>query len=938
MSVIIRLKNLPNSAGASDVRTFFQGLKIPDGAVHIIGGDEGDVFVGFSSDEDARIAMQRDRAVIHGAEIRLLLSSKYEQNTVIEARKNGSYNTPDTQEEYVPSAPVQQIPQNQQNWKSQPKPNPYAATAGYEASYPPMNVNPPKLDFNSQNNYTNRNEPPQNRPSQIKSQDFYGGNYGGYKQNYQKSQANQPPVQNRFQPPNQFSKPPEVMSNKPPVSQMQNQFSPEKGAFVRREINVPVVNQESDEKGGDSWRDNSYNQPPPRNNFKTEFKGEYNNQFRNDFKNDFNAEKKFNQLPPRINQQPVEPRLPEQRIQSQPVPRKTLMPTPPSSFQIPPPQMNNALPPMNNLPPPVQNNRQFQNPPPQISQQTNIPFQNPAPAPVLHNNTNTQMMPPAPINQSSRPYQAPTIPPGTSITFQPIIPQIMKPPMVPAANPVPGTKFYVELTRLPNELLRPAALEAFIRPSTPLTLSSVKTVFGPGGIHMHTIIRLDSIADYAMMMRRNGEQGIKIQQSDKNAFETAIDGVPVVNAAPVVNVVQRQEEDRREKRSRWEDKSPQRSPRRSPLRRDHRDRSRSRSPPRRRRRSRSPKRRDEHMDPTRWCVQITNVPFRMKEEELFEWFSEKVRPAKLIRTYYPDGNASDRWVAEFSSESLMRRSFSIRTPCAGRILKLIYIDNEKADEIMKVIDVYGEEKRNKNENARLQQEEEEKANPPSFFNAPPRASMVSPNGMNGPPIGRSNGPPHGGAPVPSANGFNGPPPGGFNGPPMRGGYESRGGGGFQYPRGGMVGRAGFHQNTRTDFNRGREGSDGNQNQGSDNTFRGGFRGGYRGRGRGGGGFNGKFNDSHPTRSEFIDLVKLIGPRGTVLSCTGFPNDVTMEDVVGFFSAYDPDRNSIRIRRGDDGIMTGDCMLACFNPESAHRAEKDLNGSTLRNCVISVRQV
>lgn len=67
--MIIRLKNLPMTAGASDVRTFFTGLKIPDGAVHIIGGDEGEVFVGFSSDDDARLAMTKDRLMIHGAEV-----------------------------------------------------------------------------------------------------------------------------------------------------------------------------------------------------------------------------------------------------------------------------------------------------------------------------------------------------------------------------------------------------------------------------------------------------------------------------------------------------------------------------------------------------------------------------------------------------------------------------------------------------------------------------------------------------------------------------------------------------------------------------------------------------------------------------------------------------------------------------------------------------
>ncbi|EDS35799.1 conserved hypothetical protein [Culex quinquefasciatus] len=49
MSVIIRLQNLPWSANALDVRTFFKGLSIPDGGVHIVGGEMGDAFIAFRS-------------------------------------------------------------------------------------------------------------------------------------------------------------------------------------------------------------------------------------------------------------------------------------------------------------------------------------------------------------------------------------------------------------------------------------------------------------------------------------------------------------------------------------------------------------------------------------------------------------------------------------------------------------------------------------------------------------------------------------------------------------------------------------------------------------------------------------------------------------------------------------------------------------------------
>lgn len=47
MNVIIRLQNLPWAANASDIRLFFKGLQIPEGGVHIIGGEDGDAFIAF---------------------------------------------------------------------------------------------------------------------------------------------------------------------------------------------------------------------------------------------------------------------------------------------------------------------------------------------------------------------------------------------------------------------------------------------------------------------------------------------------------------------------------------------------------------------------------------------------------------------------------------------------------------------------------------------------------------------------------------------------------------------------------------------------------------------------------------------------------------------------------------------------------------------------
>lgn len=47
MSIIIRLQNLPWSANAENIRQFFGNLVIPDGGVHIVGGEHGDAFIAF---------------------------------------------------------------------------------------------------------------------------------------------------------------------------------------------------------------------------------------------------------------------------------------------------------------------------------------------------------------------------------------------------------------------------------------------------------------------------------------------------------------------------------------------------------------------------------------------------------------------------------------------------------------------------------------------------------------------------------------------------------------------------------------------------------------------------------------------------------------------------------------------------------------------------
>jgi hypothetical protein len=83
MSVIIRLQNLPLSAISIDIRNFFRGLSIPDGGVHIVGGLEGDAFIAFTTDEDARQAMQLSGEKLKDSTVRLSLSSRNEMFKVL---------------------------------------------------------------------------------------------------------------------------------------------------------------------------------------------------------------------------------------------------------------------------------------------------------------------------------------------------------------------------------------------------------------------------------------------------------------------------------------------------------------------------------------------------------------------------------------------------------------------------------------------------------------------------------------------------------------------------------------------------------------------------------------------------------------------------------------------------------------------------------------
>ena len=135
MSVIIRLQNLPWTANALDIRRYFHGLHIPDGGVHIVGGDDGDAFIAFGSDEDARKAMLHSGEQINGMAVRLMLSSKAEMQNVI-AKARG-----------VPSEPPRVAP-GYQPMGSQSYPMP-PGSSGPDFRTPPPNLPPQNMPLNN---------------------------------------------------------------------------------------------------------------------------------------------------------------------------------------------------------------------------------------------------------------------------------------------------------------------------------------------------------------------------------------------------------------------------------------------------------------------------------------------------------------------------------------------------------------------------------------------------------------------------------------------------------------------------------------------------------------------------------------------------------------------------------------------------------------------
>ncbi|KAK2902982.1 hypothetical protein Q8A67_007695 [Cirrhinus molitorella] len=102
--VVLRLQGLNTEAGSEDIRRFFHGLHIPEGGVHITGGEMGEAFIIFNSEKEGQLAMRFSGKLLRGSSITLHISSLTELKRKMESRLKKPKSTA-VEIKMVPSSP-----------------------------------------------------------------------------------------------------------------------------------------------------------------------------------------------------------------------------------------------------------------------------------------------------------------------------------------------------------------------------------------------------------------------------------------------------------------------------------------------------------------------------------------------------------------------------------------------------------------------------------------------------------------------------------------------------------------------------------------------------------------------------------------------------------------------------------------------------------------
>ncbi|NP_001071207.1 RNA binding motif protein 12Ba [Danio rerio] len=103
--VVLRLQGLNTEAGSEDIRRFFHGLHIPEGGVHIIGGEMGEAFIIFKTEREGQLAMRYSGKTIKGSSVSLHISSVAELKRKMESRLKKPKPT-ELETNVVPSSPT----------------------------------------------------------------------------------------------------------------------------------------------------------------------------------------------------------------------------------------------------------------------------------------------------------------------------------------------------------------------------------------------------------------------------------------------------------------------------------------------------------------------------------------------------------------------------------------------------------------------------------------------------------------------------------------------------------------------------------------------------------------------------------------------------------------------------------------------------------------
>ncbi|VDN04764.1 unnamed protein product [Thelazia callipaeda] len=621
-------------------------------------------------------------------------------------------------------------------------------------------------------------------------------------------------------------------------------------------------------------------------------------------------------------------------------------------------------------------------------------------------------------------------------------------PALSTQNELTETKenYYIQLTRLPSELLRPSALEHFLRPSVPLTLSSVKVVFDPKGFPLHSLVRFENSKDAKNVLHRDGEQGIRIRSCSKKIFDEAVDGS--LQVPPNYLQISKDGNFHPERNSRV---PPASRHYRSPERRDFdgryderprmaRELDRFRGP--KHGRSRSPRDYRDYREVKRrgecgrYCIEFTNLPFRVTEPEIREFLSPRCEPVKVTRVYNEDGQASDRWIAEFTTFEQAEKGYRVRGKVGDRPIRAKRLTNEDADQLLAIPDRFGRQKKEEFErkhgesiiaplldlpnrtsetgfhfkvSSRISRRSTGRGGRgrgglcrggllPTYHGERGLAEVQSSSGLNGTASTSSVAPPRFpafrgsrmpgsrpprpplisppsffGTTTPSTIRQRGPPPSNRGPPLLRGPRPPT----FHPPNNGPAGPIPsipppsvkscimienvpdskndsdvaillkLNQTVRGTLRRAVDGVyyvDMNTMDEATKTVQ---------------LFNGlKLGDVAITLTAITrqqmqlgvekkvevvemlepELIASVGEPGTVISCHGFPANVTLTDVAQFFDKYSLVESSVRIKLDDSGVPTGECLLAVGTPQEASKAVMLLSGRKLAGSTITMSVV